>query len=72
MVRYDNVVRCWLPRPPKVAEIQHCWRSYVLPELLGLGNQPVLVTCGMPATKFLLKGSTAKDLGSVVEVTLGE
>ena len=69
-VYFDNIVRCWLPRPPKAAEIKYCWSTYVLPSLLELEGSPVIVPCGMPATKFILKGSTARVLGAVQEISL--
>jgi len=53
-----------------MAEIHYCWDNLVQPDILALDSTPVLVLTGLQPMKFLIKGSTGKDLGTVQEVEL--
>jgi hypothetical protein len=55
-------VQCHLPknRPPRPAEVEHCWKAHVEPWLTGLAALRVIVAIGQPAARKLV-GPRAKQ-----------
>lgn len=60
----DNVVRCWLPKPPMPKEVAFCKAAHLDAAISALPDLRVIVTLGMPAARAFVPGANEKIVGA--------
>jgi len=66
-----NVVQCHMPknRPPRKAEIHHCWKAHVRPWLDSLRQARVIVPIGVPSMETLMGESATASVAGTIHPT---